>query len=53
MTGFGIGLRTVKRLVDAHAGRIAVRTKPGAGSSFTVTMPAARSELAGEAARAV
>jgi signal transduction histidine kinase len=39
--GFGIGLKTVKRLVDAHGGRISVQSQPGSGSVFTVTLPAA------------
>jgi signal transduction histidine kinase len=39
--GFGIGLRTVKRLVDAHGGRIAVESQQGDGSVFTVTLPSA------------
>jgi signal transduction histidine kinase len=39
--GFGIGLKTVKRLVDAHRGRISVVSEEGAGSEFTVTLPAA------------
>jgi signal transduction histidine kinase len=39
--GFGIGLKTVKRLVDAHGGRLQVETEAGRGSLFTVTLPAA------------
>jgi signal transduction histidine kinase len=39
--GFGIGLKTVKRLVDAHGGRIHVETEAGRGSLFTVILPAA------------
>jgi two-component system sensor histidine kinase BaeS len=39
--GFGIGLKTVKRLVDAHGGRISVQSQQGNGSVFTVTVPAA------------
>jgi signal transduction histidine kinase len=39
--GFGIGLKTVKRLVDAHGGRISVESERGNGSVFTVTLPSA------------
>jgi signal transduction histidine kinase len=38
--GFGIGLKTVRRLVDAHRGRIEVESELGRGSVFTVTLPA-------------
>lgn len=39
--GFGIGLKTVKRLVDAHHGRIAVESQVNRGSVFTVILPSA------------
>jgi signal transduction histidine kinase len=37
--GFGIGLKTVKRIVDAYGGTIAVDSKPGRGTVFTVALP--------------
>jgi signal transduction histidine kinase len=39
--GFGIGLKTVKRLVDAHRGQISVESRQGHGSVFTVVLPSA------------
>jgi signal transduction histidine kinase len=40
--GAGIGLAIVRELVRAHDGRIDVHSKPGAGSRFTVTLPASQ-----------
>ncbi|HXF09230.1 MAG TPA: HAMP domain-containing sensor histidine kinase, partial [Desulfuromonadaceae bacterium] len=37
--GVGIGLSIVKHIVDAHRGRITVRSTPGAGSRFTIELP--------------
>lgn len=37
--GSGIGLAIVKFLAEAHGGSVAVESKPGEGSEFTVTIP--------------
>lgn len=37
--GHGLGLATVKAIVDAHGGRIVVSSKPNAGAAFTVFLP--------------
>jgi signal transduction histidine kinase len=41
--GFGLGLWTASTIVDAFGGRIAVRSEPGSGTTFTVDLPIDRS----------
>ena len=39
--GFGVGAFEAKSLISAMGGRLTVESKPGEGSSFTITLPAA------------
>jgi len=39
--GIGLGLATVKKITEAHGGRVEVHTAPGQGCRFTVELPAA------------
>jgi signal transduction histidine kinase len=39
--GVGIGLSIVKHIVEAHGGRVVVRSAPGQGSRFTIELPVA------------
>jgi signal transduction histidine kinase len=43
ISGMGIGLYIVKELVERHGGTIAVESKEGEGSSFTLLLPIAES----------
>jgi heavy metal sensor kinase len=37
--GFGLGLAIVKWVAESHGGSVGVRSQPGSGSTFTVTLP--------------
>ncbi len=47
--GSGLGLALVKHIVEAHRGRVTVKSEPGRGSSFTIHLPAAK--ITGEDAK--
>jgi signal transduction histidine kinase len=42
--GSGLGLAIVRKIIDAHDGRIDVATAPGQGTRFTVTLPVSAAE---------
>jgi signal transduction histidine kinase len=37
--GLGLGLSLVRAIVEAHGGRVGVRSEPGKGSTFTLVFP--------------
>jgi signal transduction histidine kinase len=47
-TGASFGLSAVKAIVEGSGGEVGVRSRPGAGTSFTVTLPGAAAALPAE-----
>ncbi len=41
-SGNGLGLPTARRIIDAHEGHLDLRSEPGRGSSFVITLPMER-----------
>jgi signal transduction histidine kinase len=39
--GSGLGLPTVKKIVEAHGGQMTVDSEPGRGTQFTISLPEA------------
>lgn len=39
ISGNGLGLNLVKKIAEAHGGRVSAESKPGQGSKFTIELP--------------
>jgi len=44
--GNGLGLSLVKRIAEAHGGKVTVKSAPGQGSTFTIALPASTGAVA-------
>ncbi len=43
--GSGLGLPTVRKIIDAHKGLISVDSEPGRGTSFVITLPRTEQDI--------
>jgi signal transduction histidine kinase len=44
--GNGLGLSLVRRIIEAHGGKVSATSRAGAGSAFTISLPAAEGQAA-------
>jgi signal transduction histidine kinase len=51
--GTGLGLSLVKKIVEAHGGRIHLESNPGQGATFVVTLPAPAASESNELAHSL
>lgn len=44
--GLGLGMPYAKKIIDQHGGTISLNSRPGEGTTISITLPAARKEVA-------
>lgn len=47
-SGMGLGLATAKKIIEAHRGEISVVSEVGKGTSFTISLPLAETDIAAD-----